>query len=51
MDESGVVWQLVIFILRKEKYVSIFGNKDEATGAGRAVVVEYEKVLLFSFSR
>jgi hypothetical protein len=27
--------------------VSIFfGNKDEATGAGSSVVVEYEKVLL-----
>jgi hypothetical protein len=29
--------------------MSIFENKDEATGAGSSVVVEYEKVLLHSF--
>jgi hypothetical protein len=29
--------------------MSIFGNKDEATGAGCSVAVEYEKVLLLSF--
>jgi hypothetical protein len=29
--------------------MSIFGNKDEATGAGSSVVVDYEKVLLLSF--
>jgi hypothetical protein len=30
--------------------VSIFGNKDEAIGAGSSVVVDYEKMLLLSFS-
>jgi hypothetical protein len=39
----------ISFLLRKWKCVSIFGNKDEATGAGSSVVVEYEKVLLLSF--
>jgi hypothetical protein len=29
--------------------MSIFGNKDEATGVGSSVVVDYEKVLLLSF--
>jgi hypothetical protein len=38
-----------VFILRKWKCVSIFGNKDETTGAGSSVLVEYEKVLLLSF--
>jgi hypothetical protein len=32
-----------VFILRKGKCVSIFGNKDEVTGVGSSVVVEYEK--------
>jgi hypothetical protein len=36
-----------VFILRKrEMREYFFGNKDEATGAGSSVVVEYEKVLL-----
>jgi hypothetical protein len=39
----------ISFLLRKGKCVSIFGNKDEATGAGSSLVVEYEKVLLLSF--
>jgi hypothetical protein len=30
--------------------VSIFGNKNEATGAGSSVVVECEYVLLLSLS-
>jgi hypothetical protein len=38
-----------VFILRKGKRVSIFGNKYEATRAGSSVVVEYEKVLHLSF--
>jgi hypothetical protein len=38
-----------VFILRKGKCVSIFGNKDEATRAGSSVVVKYEKLLLLAF--
>jgi hypothetical protein len=33
---------------KKGKCVSIFGNKDEATGAGISVVVDCEKVLPLS---
>jgi hypothetical protein len=38
-----------VFILRKGKCVNIFGNKDEETGAGSSLVVEYEKVLFLFF--
>jgi hypothetical protein len=41
--------KISVFILRKGKCVSIFGNKDEATVVGSSVVSEYEKVLLLPF--
>jgi hypothetical protein len=41
--------KISVFIFRKGKCVSIFGNKDEATVVGSSVVSEYEKVLLLPF--
>ena len=47
MDESGVVWQLGFMIsVNRDMCVGVFGNKNNATGAGSSMVVECENVLL-----
>jgi hypothetical protein len=52
MDESGVVWQLVFFIsVNREVCGGVFGNKNNATGAGSSVVVECENMLLLSLDK
>jgi hypothetical protein len=49
MDESGVVWQSVFLIsINREVCVGVFGNENNATGAGSSMVVECENVLLLS---
>jgi hypothetical protein len=42
MDESGVVSQLVFYNLCEQGSVCeyVFGNENDATGAGSSVVVE-----------
>jgi hypothetical protein len=44
-----VVWQSVFLIsINREVCVGVFGNENNATGAGSSMVVECENVLLLS---